>query len=99
RPRALPSLPTRRSSDLFTSFNLIYAQNIDRRPPTLLRQFTLQQSQPCLFTRPPTYLYLLPNPDPSLLTLVTSTPLLTFSLSPLADRKSTRLNSSHVKTS
>ncbi|KAG2023063.1 WD repeat-containing protein [Coprinopsis cinerea AmutBmut pab1-1] len=30
--------------------------NIDRRPPTLLRQFTLQQSQPCLFTRPPTYL-------------------------------------------
>ncbi|TFK30799.1 WD repeat-containing protein [Coprinopsis marcescibilis] len=58
--------------------------NIDRRPPTLLRQFTLQQSQPCVFTHPPKYLYLLPNRDPSLLTLVTSSPLLTFELSPLA---------------
>ncbi|KAH6916877.1 WD repeat-containing protein [Coprinopsis sp. MPI-PUGE-AT-0042] len=58
--------------------------NIDRRPPTLLRQFTLQQSQPCLFSTPPTYLYLLPNSDPSMLTLVTSTPLMTFHMSPLA---------------
>lgn len=58
--------------------------NVDRRPPTLLRTFTLQQSQPCLFSSPPSYLYLLPNSDPTMLTLVTSTPLMTFHMSPLA---------------
>ncbi|KAF5323620.1 hypothetical protein D9611_005764 [Ephemerocybe angulata] len=58
--------------------------NIDRRPPTLLRQFTLQQSQPSIFTHPPSYLYLLPHQNTALLTMVTSTPLMAFELSPLA---------------
>ncbi|KAF8167749.1 RAVE protein 1 C terminal-domain-containing protein [Crassisporium funariophilum] len=58
--------------------------NIDRRPPTLLQQFTLQQSQPSIFSSLPSYLYLLPNPDPNLLTLVTSAPLISMDLSPLA---------------
>ena len=44
----------------------------------------MQQSQPCLFSSPPSYLYLLPNSDPTMLTLVTSTPLMTFHMSPLA---------------
>lgn len=57
-------------------------QNIDRRPPTLLQQFTLQQSQPSLFSSPPSYLYLLPNPDLNLLTLVTSPPLMSLDLHP-----------------
>ncbi|KAF8807734.1 WD repeat-containing protein [Phlegmacium glaucopus] len=56
--------------------------NIDRRPPTLLQQFTLQQSQPSIFSSPPSYLYLLPNPDPNLLTLVTSPPLMSMDLYP-----------------
>ena len=59
-------------------------QNIDRRPPTLLQHFTLQQSQPSTFSSPPSYLYLLPNPDPNLLTLVTSPPLMSMDLDPLS---------------
>ncbi|KAF8913010.1 RAVE protein 1 C terminal-domain-containing protein [Gymnopilus junonius] len=58
--------------------------NVDRRPPTLLQYFTLQQSQPSIFSRPPSYLYLLPNPNDNLLTLVTSPPLISMDLSPLA---------------
>lgn len=58
-------------------------QNIDRRPPTLLQQFTLQQGQPSIFSSPPSYLYLLPNPDSNLLTLVTSPPLMSMDLDPL----------------
>ncbi|KAK7064348.1 WD repeat protein [Favolaschia claudopus] len=57
--------------------------NIDRRPPTLLRQFTLQQTLPGTFIEPPRYLHLLPKPDHGLLTLVTSSPLRTFDFSPL----------------
>lgn len=61
-------------------------QNIDRRPPTLLQQYTLQylfhQSLPSNLD-PPTHLYILPNPfDPTKLTLVTSpNPLRTYTLS------------------
>ncbi|KAF9566167.1 hypothetical protein CPC08DRAFT_733774 [Agrocybe pediades] len=58
--------------------------NIDRRPPTLLQHFTLQQSQPSIFSEPPSYLFVLPNPDPTLLTLITSAPLMSMDLSPLA---------------
>ncbi|KAF9527801.1 RAVE protein 1 C terminal-domain-containing protein [Crepidotus variabilis] len=58
--------------------------NIDRRPPTLLQQFTLQQSQPSIFSKPPEYLYILPNPDSNLLTLVTTPPLMSMDLSPLS---------------
>ncbi|KAJ6604501.1 RAVE protein 1 C terminal-domain-containing protein [Mycena vulgaris] len=57
--------------------------NIDRRPPTLLRQFTLQQTLPSTFPGPPRYMHLLPKADRGLVTLVTSTPLRTFDFSPL----------------
>ncbi|KAJ6621584.1 RAVE protein 1 C terminal-domain-containing protein [Mycena sp. CBHHK59/15] len=57
--------------------------NIDRRPPTLLRQFTLQQTLPSTFPGPPAYMYLLPEPNHTSVTLVTSSPLRTFSLCPL----------------
>ncbi|PPQ67110.1 hypothetical protein CVT25_005711 [Psilocybe cyanescens] len=72
--------------------------NIDRRPPTLLQYFTLQQSQPSIFSSPPTYLYVLPNPDPSLLTVITSPPLMSMDLSPLtffdAQSQGLKMNSS-----
>ncbi|KAJ8520116.1 hypothetical protein ONZ45_g3052 [Pleurotus djamor] len=59
--------------------------NIDRKPPTLLRQFTLQHSAPSLLYPTPSYLLLLPNPkDPASLNLVTSYPLRSYTLSPLA---------------
>ncbi|KAJ6509386.1 RAVE protein 1 C terminal-domain-containing protein, partial [Mycena vitilis] len=57
--------------------------NIDRRPPTLLRQFTLQQSPPGTFPTSPRYLRLLPKADRGLVTLVTSSPLRTFDFSPM----------------
>lgn len=59
-------------------------QNIDRRPPTLLKQFTLQQSPPSTLSSPVPCLYLLPNPGQTSITLVTSPPLVTFSLELLA---------------
>ncbi|TFY65144.1 hypothetical protein EVJ58_g2168 [Rhodofomes roseus] len=59
--------------------------NIDRRPPTLLKQFTLLQSPPGLLpSPPPAHLYVLPAPsDYGTLTLVTSPPLAAYVLSPL----------------
>ncbi|KAJ7169732.1 RAVE protein 1 C terminal-domain-containing protein [Mycena filopes] len=57
--------------------------NIDRRPPTLLRQFTLQHTPPATFPGPPQYMHLLPRVDRGLVTLVTSSPLRTFDFSPL----------------
>ncbi|KAJ7786153.1 RAVE protein 1 C terminal-domain-containing protein [Mycena metata] len=57
--------------------------NIDRRPPTLLRQFTLQHTLPATFPGPPRYMHLLPKVDRGLVTLVTSSPLRTFDFSPL----------------
>ncbi|KAJ7099614.1 RAVE protein 1 C terminal-domain-containing protein [Mycena crocata] len=57
--------------------------NIDRRPPTLLRQFTLQQTLPSTFPGPPRYMHLLPKADRAMVTLVTSSPLRTFDFSPM----------------
>lgn len=36
-----------------------------------------------MFDSPPSYLYILPNPNPNLLTLITSPPLMSMDLSPL----------------
>lgn len=75
--RKIPCYPLQREFD-------VLIQNIDRRPPTLLRQFTLQQSLPAtLNSPPPSHLYLLANPGHSSITLVTSSPLTTFDLAPL----------------
>ncbi|KAJ7071176.1 RAVE protein 1 C terminal-domain-containing protein [Mycena amicta] len=57
--------------------------NIDRRPPTLLRQFTLQQTLPNSFPGIPRYMHLLPQKDPCLVNLITTSPLRTFTFSPL----------------
>ncbi|KAH8099423.1 WD repeat-containing protein [Cristinia sonorae] len=57
--------------------------NIDRRPPTLLNQFTLLQLGPGTLPYPPAHLYVVPNPaSPDLLTLVTSPPLTSYTLTP-----------------
>ncbi|KII93785.1 hypothetical protein PLICRDRAFT_101217 [Plicaturopsis crispa FD-325 SS-3] len=58
--------------------------NIDRRPPTLLTQFTLQHTQPATLPHPPSFLYLFPNSDNTSITLVTSPPLATYELDPLS---------------
>ncbi|KAH9897985.1 WD repeat-containing protein [Cubamyces lactineus] len=57
--------------------------NIDRRPPTLLKQFTLLQTGPGILSGPPAHLYIVPNPGRSSLTLVTSPPLKSYELSVL----------------
>lgn len=65
--------------------------NIDRRPPTLLRHFTLLQSAPGLLqSPPPAHLYVLPSSPAhspavgiSTLTLITSPPLASYALAPL----------------
>ncbi|OSD03553.1 hypothetical protein PYCCODRAFT_1476945 [Trametes coccinea BRFM310] len=54
--------------------------NIDRRPPTLLKQFTLLQSAPGILAGPPAHLYIVPNPGRFSLTLVTSPPLKSYEL-------------------
>lgn len=58
--------------------------NIDRRPPTLIRQFALSHTSLNIFSQLPSHLYLFPHPDAATLTMVTSTPLTTFEVSPLA---------------
>ncbi|KAG6818061.1 hypothetical protein H0H87_009216 [Tephrocybe sp. NHM501043] len=58
--------------------------NIDRRPPTLLKQFTLQHLPPSTLPGPPNHLFVLPNADPCMLTLAVSSPLATFDLSPIS---------------
>jgi hypothetical protein len=63
---------------------LCYYQNLDRRPPTLPQHFTLQQSQPNVFAKPPDHLYVLPNRDSQFLTLITCPPLMTIDFSPLS---------------
>ncbi|CAL1695568.1 unnamed protein product [Somion occarium] len=58
--------------------------NIDRRPPTLLKHFTLLQSPPGTLKSTPLHLYVLPHATvPSLLTLITSPPITTSLLRPL----------------
>ncbi|KAI0639823.1 WD repeat-containing protein [Trametes polyzona] len=54
--------------------------NIDRRPPTLLKQFTLLQTAPGVLSGPPAHLYIVPNPGRASLTLVTSPPLKSYEL-------------------
>ena len=59
-------------------------QNIDRRPPTLLKQFTLLHTGSFAIPTSPEHLYLLPNPSaPATATLVTSAPLRSYCLDPL----------------
>ncbi|KAG9314237.1 RAVE protein 1 C terminal-domain-containing protein [Chiua virens] len=55
--------------------------NIDRKPPTLLRQFTISHSVPGTLFPAPSYLYLLPCGKTASLTLVTSPPLRTYNIS------------------
>ncbi|RDX52017.1 hypothetical protein OH76DRAFT_1400924 [Lentinus brumalis] len=54
--------------------------NIDRRPPTLLKQFTLLQSAPGILPGPTSHLYVVPNPTKGSLTLLTSPPLTSYEL-------------------
>ncbi|RPD64989.1 hypothetical protein L227DRAFT_635288 [Lentinus tigrinus ALCF2SS1-6] len=54
--------------------------NIDRRPPTLLKQFTLLQTAPGILPGPPSHLYVVPNPSKGSLTLLTSPPLSSYEL-------------------
>ncbi|KAI0721213.1 RAVE protein 1 C terminal-domain-containing protein [Cerioporus squamosus] len=54
--------------------------NIDRRPPTLLKQFTLLQTAPGILPGPPSHLYVVPNPTKGSLTLLTSPPLASYEL-------------------
>lgn len=56
-------------------------QNIDRKPPTLLRQFTISHSLPGTLFPPPSNLYILPCGKSASLTLVTSPPLRTYNIS------------------
>ncbi|PBL01184.1 WD repeat-containing protein [Armillaria gallica] len=58
--------------------------NIDRRPPTLLNKFTLQQSPPSTLPSVPKYLYFLPNSTKSSITVVTAPHLTSYELSPVA---------------
>ncbi|KAF8898903.1 RAVE protein 1 C terminal-domain-containing protein [Infundibulicybe gibba] len=53
--------------------------NIDCRPPTLLKHFTLQHTPPMNLPSLPSHLYLIPNKKQ--LSLVTSSPISTFELS------------------
>ncbi|KAF5374738.1 hypothetical protein D9758_000427 [Tetrapyrgos nigripes] len=56
--------------------------NIDRRPPTLLRQFTFQQFSGPALTSPPSYLYLVPNNQTGCdISFITSSPLCSFQVS------------------
>lgn len=58
--------------------------NIDRRPPTLLKKFTLQQSPPSTLPSVPTYLYFLPNSNEPSITVVIAPDLTSYQLSPVA---------------
>lgn len=55
-------------------------QNIDRRPPTLLKHFTIQQSWRSPLPRIPSHLYALPNPSHPTASLVSTSPLCSFEL-------------------
>jgi hypothetical protein len=72
------------SQQLIGNSDIHNSQNIDSRPPTLLRQFMLQQFPPSTLPSMPSHLCLLPSPDRTSLTLVTSPPLASFNLCPSA---------------
>ena len=59
-------------------------QNIDRRPPTLLKHFTLLETAPGTLPGPPRHLYVVPSPTHGSLTLLTSPPLAAYELSLLS---------------
>lgn len=59
------------------------SQNIDRKPPTLLRQFTLQHSSPLTALQSVTQIYLVSSPTACAPTLISSPPLTSHTLSPL----------------
>ncbi len=69
---------------LLSITSLCLPQNIDRRPPTLLNKFTLQQFPPSTLPSVPKYLYFLPNSTKSSITVVTAPPLTSYELSPVA---------------
>ncbi|KAH8982607.1 RAVE protein 1 C terminal-domain-containing protein [Lactarius akahatsu] len=57
--------------------------NIDRRPPTLLKRFTLLQNVPFTFLRAPSHLHVVPGLTKHTLALVSTTPLSVHMLEPL----------------
>ena len=61
-----------------------FVQHIDRRPPTLLRNFTLSQTPPGVLDFYPTSLYILPHTNPNKLTLITCSPLESYEISPVS---------------
>ena len=67
---------------LLTS-GLTSSQNIDRRPPTLLKQFTLLQNASFSSFRAPSYLHVVPGPTKHTLALVSTSPLSVHMLEPL----------------
>jgi hypothetical protein len=64
--------------------SLTSSQNIDRRPPTLLKQFTLLQNVSFSYFRAPSQLHVLPGPDKHTLALVSTAPLSVHMLEPLS---------------
>src|SRR5699024_12620622 len=82
--RALHSFPTRRSSDLFTVLNCSLTGFCGFATVINLAPY-------CMVSSVPRFLRLLNNPIYTL--------LYTFLFTRIADRKSTRLNSSHVSIS
>ncbi|KAH7885922.1 RAVE protein 1 C terminal-domain-containing protein [Phlebopus sp. FC_14] len=62
------------------SILLSVVSNIDRKPPTLLHQFTFSHSPPAVLFPLPKYIYIFPHGNDASLTLVTSPPLRTFKL-------------------
>ncbi|KAI0271408.1 WD repeat-containing protein [Gloeopeniophorella convolvens] len=58
--------------------------NVDHRPPSLLKQFTLLQNVPIAVPHAPTHVYAVPGSTKSTLTLVSTTPLSVHALEPLS---------------
>jgi hypothetical protein len=63
--------------------SLIFRQNIDRRPPTLLKQFTLLQNVIASLPCAPSYLHVVPGPTKYTLGMVSTAPLSVHVLEPL----------------
>ena len=63
--------------------SLTSSQNIDRRPPTLLKQFNLLQNVSFSSFRAPSYLHVVPGPTKQTLALVSTAPLSVHMLEPL----------------
>lgn len=61
---------------------LILRKNIDRRPPTLLKQFTILQSPPSTLKAYPKHLHVLKTPHHPTIVFVTSPPLRIYEMDP-----------------